>query len=38
MIGHIVFVVGAAIAGGLLAWWAYVRFTPKMKKGGGRRY
>jgi uncharacterized integral membrane protein len=37
-VGQIVFVLGAAVAGGLLVWWAYARFMPKRKKNGRRRY
>ncbi len=36
MIGQVVFVVGAALAGGLLVWWAHARIGPKAK--GRRRY
>jgi hypothetical protein len=35
---RIVFGVGAALAGGLLAWWAFARFKPKTNKDKGRRY
>jgi hypothetical protein len=38
MAGQIVFVVGAAIAGGLLTAWMYDRRTKQRKKGGRRRY
>jgi hypothetical protein len=36
--GQIVFIVGAAVAGGLLIWWALERFKPKANKDKGRRY
>ena len=39
MTAHIVFVVGSAVAGGLLTWWALAKYRPRGKKGGGgRRY
>jgi hypothetical protein len=38
MAGQIVFVVGAAIAGGLLTAWVYAWRATWRKKGGRRRY
>jgi hypothetical protein len=38
MAGEIVLVVAAFVAGGLLTWWAFVKFGAKPKKGGRWRY
>jgi hypothetical protein len=38
-LGPVAFVVGAAVAGGLLSWWAYDRFRAKTKNSRrGRRH
>ena len=41
MIGQIIFIIGASIAGGLLAWWVHARFRGSGKakeRRRGRRY